>query len=112
MLSNTSRTKYKVFPHGLSQTPRKSFREQQKLLLKKGATSRHSKKPDNNNGTQNSHGYKYSKYKPGNLNQQSGISLCSSSGGSQTRTSVHKKLILCKKNSKCAVSRKVKKLNS
>ena len=28
------------------------------------------------------------------------------------RTSVHKKLILCKKNSKCAVSRKVKKLNS
>ena len=63
-----------------------------------------------NNDNQNSYGCRYGKYKPGNPVQQSGISLCSSSGGSKTQTSLHKKLILCKKNSKCAVSRKVKKL--
>ena len=38
------------------------------------------------------------------------MSLHSSSGGSKTHTSLHKKLIMCKKNLKCAVSRKVKKL--
>ena len=63
-----------------------------------------------NNGKQNSYGYGYGKYKPGNLLQKSGISLCSSSGGYKTDTSLHKKLILYKKNSKCAVSRKVKKI--
>ena len=111
MLSNTSRTKYKLFRHGLPQTPRRSFggQQQQKLLLRKGTTSQYSKKRYNN-GNQNSYGYGYGKYKPGNLVQQSAISLCSSSGGSKTHTSLHKKLILCKKNSKCTVSRKVEKL--
>ena len=74
--SNTSRKKYKSFHHGLPQTPR---RQQQKLLLGKGTTSQYSKKRYNNRN-QNSYGYGYRKYKPGNFVQQSGISLCSSSG--------------------------------
>ena len=82
MLSNTSRTKYQPFRCSLSQTP----------II------------------QNSYGYRYGKYKPGNLAQESEIYLCSSSGGSKTHTSLHKKLILCKKNSKCTPSRKVVKL--
>ena len=72
-------------------------------------TSQYSKKRDNN-GNQNSYGYGYGKYKPGNLVQQSGISLFSTSAGSKTHASLHKKLILCKRNSKFAVSRKVKNL--
>ena len=54
MLSNTSRTKYKHFRHGLLQTLRRSFKRQQlqKLFL---------------NGSQNSYGYRYGKYKPGTL---------------------------------------------
>ena len=69
--------------HGLPQTPRRSFggQQQQKLLLRKGTASQYSKKRYNN-GNQNSYGYGYGKYKPGNLVQQSTISLCSSSGGS------------------------------
>ena len=111
MLSNTSQTKYKPFRYGLPQTPRRSFggQRQQKLLLRKGTASQYSKKRYNN-GNQNSYGYGYGKYKPGNLVQQSAISLCSSSGGSKTQTSLHKTLFLCKKNSKYAVSRKVEKL--
>ena len=111
MLSNTSRTKYKPFRHGLPQTPRRSFggQQQQKLLLRKGTTSQYSKKQFNN-GNQNSSGYGHGKYKPENLVHKSRISLRSSSGGSKTHRSLHKKLILCKKNSKCAVSKKVKKL--
>ena len=104
MLSNTSRKKYKPFHHGLPQTPR---RQQQKLLLRKGTTSQYSKKRYNN-GNQNSYGYGYHKYKPGNLVQQSEISLCSSSGWSKTHTSLHKKLILCNKNSKCALAGRLK----
>ena len=111
MLSNTSPIKYKTFCHGLPQTPRRSFggQQQQKLLLRKGTTSQYSKKRDNN-VNQTSYGYGYGNYKAGNPVQQSGISLYISSGGSKTHTYLHKKLILCKKNSKCAVSRKVKKL--
>ena len=111
MLSNTLQTKYKLFRHSLPQTSRRSFvgQQQQKLLLRKGTTSQYSKKR-NNNSNQNSYGYENGKYKPGNSVQQNGISLCSSSGGSKTHTSLHKKLILCKKNSKCTVSRKVEKL--
>ena len=65
-----------------------------------------------NSGNQNSYGYGYGKYKAGNIVQQSGIFLCSSSGGSKTHfyTSLHKKLILCKKKFNCAISRKVKQL--
>ena len=72
-------------------------------------TSQYSKKRYYN-GNQNCYGYGYGEYKPGNPVQQNGFSLCSLSGGSTTHTFLHKKLILCKKNSKCAVSRKVKKL--
>ena len=70
MLSNTSRAKYKHFRHGLLQTPRRSFKRQQlqKLLL---------------NGSQNSYGYRYGKYKPGNPVKQIEVSLCSSSGRSK-----------------------------
>ena len=82
MLSNTSRTKYQPFRCSLSQTPR----------------------------SQNSYGYRYGKYKPGNLVQEIDIYLCSSTGGSKTHTSLHKKLILCKKNSKFTVSRNVIKI--
>ena len=56
--------------------------------------------------SQNSYGYGDGKYKLGNPVQQSGIFLYSSSRESKT----DKKLILCKKNSRCVVSRKVKKL--
>ena len=80
-----------------------------KLLLRKGKRSQYSKKRYNNDN-QNSYGFGYRKYKPGNQVQQSAISLCSSSRESKTHTPLHKKLSLCKKNSKCAVSRKVKKL--
>ena len=52
----------------------------------------------------------YGKYKPGDPVQQSGISLCSSSRGSKTHAYLQKKSIPCKKNFKCAVSGKVKKL--
>ena len=63
MLSNTSRTKYKPFRHGLPQTPRRSFvgQQQQKLLLRKGTTSQSLKKRYSN-GNQNSYGYGYGKY--------------------------------------------------
>ena len=63
MLSNTSRTKYKPFRHGLPQTPRRSFvgPQQQKLLLRKGTTSQSLKKRYSN-GNQNSYGYGYGKY--------------------------------------------------
>ena len=46
MLSNTSRTKYKPFRHGLPQTSGGSFggQQQQKLLLRKETTSQYSKK--------------------------------------------------------------------
>ena len=82
MLSNTSRTIYKPFRQGLPQTPRRSFGgQQQQKLLRKGAMSQYSKKRYNNNGNENSYGYKYDKYKPVNLVQQSGLPLCSSSGG-------------------------------
>ena len=57
----------------------------------------------------NSYGYGYGKYKPRNLVEQSGISLCSSSRGSKTHTSLHKKLNVHKKNSKCAVSSRFNK---
>ena len=111
MLSNTSQTKYKPFHQGLPQTPRRSFggQQQQKLLLRKGTTSQYLKKRYNN-GNQNSYRYGYGKYKPGNLVKQSAISLCTSSGGSKTHTSLDKKPILCKKNPKRTVSRKVEKL--
>ena len=111
VVSNTSQTKYKPFRHGLPQTLRRSFggKQQQQPLPRKGTTSQYSKRR-HNNGNQNSYGYGYGKCKPGNLTQQSAISLCSSSGGFETHTSLHKKLILCKKNSKCAVSRKIEKL--
>ena len=103
MLPNTSRTKYKPLRHGLPHTLRRCFggQQQQKLFLKKGMTSQYSKNRYNN-GNQDSYGYGYGKYKPGNPVQQSGISLC------RTHTSLHQKLILRKKNSKCAVRRKVK----
>ena len=55
--------------------------------------------------------YGYGKFKLGNPVPQSGISLLSSSGGSKAHTSLHKKIIPRKKNSKCPFSRKVKKLN-
>ena len=108
--SNTSRTKYKPFRQGLPQTPKRSFggQQQQKLLLRKGTTSQYSKKQFNN-GNQNSYGHGHGKYKPENLVHKSRISLCSSSEGSKTHRSLHKKFMLCKKNSKCAVSKKVKK---
>ena len=113
MLSNISQTKHKPFCHDLPQTPRRSFggKQQQKHLLRLGTTSQYSKKRYNS-GNQNSYGYGYGKYKAGNIVQQSGIFLCSSSGGSKTHfyTSLHKKLILCKKNFNCAISRKVKQL--
>ena len=87
ILLNTSRTKYEPFRHSLPQTPRGSFEGQQQLkfLLRKGTTSQYSKKRYNN-GNQNSYGYRYGKYKPGNPVQQSGIFLCSSSGGCKTHT--------------------------
>ena len=112
MLSNISRKKCKPFRHGLPQTPRRSFggQQQQKFLLRKVMTSWYSRRRYNNNTNQNSYGCGYGKYKPGNLVQQGEISLFNSSGRSNTSTSLQKKLILCKKNSKCAVSRKVKKL--
>ena len=86
-----------------------TIQPQQKLFLRKGTTSQFLKKRYNN-GNRNSYEYGYGKYKPGNLVQQSGISLCSSSGGPKTHTSLHKKLILYNKKSKCAVSRNVEKL--
>ena len=57
-----------------------------------------------------SYGYGCGKYKPGNLVQQSEISLCSSSGESKTHTSLHKKLILCNKNSKLQLAGRLKTL--
>ena len=67
MLSNTQRTQYKPFCRGLPQTPRRSFGgQQQQKFLRKGITSRYSKKRYNN-GKQNSYEYGYGKYKPGNL---------------------------------------------
>ena len=107
MLSNTLRTKYKPFRHGHrgvseGNNNNKSFFS--------GKERRQFSKKRYNNGNQNSYGYGYDKYKPRNLVQQSEISLRSSSGGPKTHTSLHKKLILSKKNSKCAVSRKVKNL--
>ena len=96
MLSNTLQTKYKPFHHSLPQTPKRSFRgqQQQKLLLRKGITSKYSKKWYNN-ANQNSYGYRYGKYKPGNPTKESGISLCSSSGGSKTNTSLNIKSLFC-----------------
>ena len=73
-------------------------------------TSQYSKKRYNNSGNQSSYGYRYRKYKPGNLDHQSEISLSSSSGGSKTYTSFDNKFILCKKNSKSGTSLKVNKL--
>ena len=111
MLSNTLQTKCKLFHHSFPQTSRRSFggQQQQKFLLRKWTTSQYSKKWYND-GNQNSYGYRYGKYNLENPVQQSGISSSSSSEGSKTHTSLHKKFIPCKKNSKHAVSKKVKKL--
>ena len=97
MLSNASQTKWKPFRHGLPQTPRRRFggQQQQNLLLRKGTT-------------------KVMDTDTVNINQETlfntAISLCSSSGRSKTHTSLHKKLILCKRNSKRTVGRKFEKL--
>ena len=85
ILWNTFLTKYKLFCHGLPKTPRTSFggQRQRKILLGEGTTSQYSKNRYNN-CNQNSYGYGYDKYKPGNPVQQNEISLCSSSGGSKS----------------------------
>ena len=99
MLPKTSQAKYKPFrPSRSSPDTEKEFRRATatKASSQERNDVQYSKKRCNN-GKQNSYGYGYGKYKPGNLVQKSGISLCSSSGGSKTNTSLHKKLILCKK---------------
>ena len=101
--TNTFATAFHTHRKGVSECS-----NSKRFVLRKRTAAQFSKKRYNNYGTRNSYRYGYGKYKPGNLVQQSEISLCSSSGGSKTHTSLHKKLILCKANSKCAVSRQVK----
>ena len=68
MLSDTSRTKYKPFRHGLPRTPKKFWRAKTaEDFCQENNNVRLLKKPRYNNGIQNSDGYGYGKYKPGNL---------------------------------------------